>query len=91
MNLKSSKSGDTKPGKVDSMQDMLVKIRQGVSLKPVYESKTSPKSPRSDTKIGGGARLDLEFNAALQARFRKMNIIKEGDDSDKDSNSDGDW
>lgn len=59
------------------MQDMLSRIKQGVSLKPVTaeEKKQEPDGAAS-------------FHAALQARFEKMNAAAEDSDSD---DGEGEW
>ena len=89
-------SNNQKPKKVDVMQDMLARIRQGVALKPAAVREGGGDGNKANSRSGSGDRpgsgkedkIALDFNSALQARFKKMNII--ADDSDSDESHE-DW
>ena len=89
-------SNNQKTKKVDVMQDMLARIRQGVALKPAAVREGVGDGNKAHSRSGSGDRpgsgkedkIALDFNSALQARFKKMNII--ADDSDSDESHE-DW
>lgn len=65
------------------MQDMLLRIRQGVNLKPVSSAADEEKGgSKPGSADSGKEKVTLDFNSALQARFKKMNIINDDSDSD---------
>lgn len=63
-----------------------MKIRQGVKLKPVTPKSESVKN----SGAGDGEQVELDFNQALLARFKQMNM-KEKSDSEDDEADDTDW
>ncbi|KAF6022428.1 hypothetical protein EB796_019274 [Bugula neritina] len=77
LNSFSGQDGKTGRAKADPMQNMFALIKQGVNLR------------RAETvKKPADSRVEIDFQEALKARFKKMNIAIEEDSDSEDEHTD---